>query len=470
MWIAAFAGAFGRLSAPVRSVVAVLLVLAVADGAAAATFVPARGSPIELEVNTGGLVRLDRPAATVFIANPDIGDVQVKSPSLVYLMGKKPGETTLYAVDADERVLAGIPVTVVHSLGRLQQAVQAAHPDVRVELQSVGDAIVVDGSVPTAAVAENVRRLAARFVDKDGEIINRLSVTSPTQVNLRVRVAEISRTIEKQLGFNWDAAGSIGSFAFGLGTFNPFNTNVVTDALAASVQSGRWDVNVLIDALEDEGLVSILAEPNLTAMSGETASFLAGGEFPILVPQGTNRITIEFKKFGVSLAFTPTIVDEGRISLRVQPEVSELSNNGAVSIPIAGGALTVPALTVRRAETTVELGSGQSFAIAGLLRNNVADAVHKFPGLGDLPIIGALFRSDRFQRNESELVIIVTPYLVRPAPTASLAAPNDGYSPPSDAERLLVGGTHRRNAETGPVSAVTPGGARLIGPVGFILD
>jgi pilus assembly protein CpaC len=230
------------------------------------------------------------------------------------------------------------------------------------------------------------------------------------------------------------------------------------------------DANVLIDALDREGLISILAEPNLTALSGETASFLAGGEFPILVPGSDGQVTIELKKFGVSLAFTPTLLDAGRISMRVRPEVSELSNEGAVTIPVAGGTLTVPALTVRRAETTVELASGQSFAIAGLIRNNVAQSVQKFPGLGDIPILGALFRSSDFKRNESELVIIVTPYIVRPAPGNNLALPTDGFSPPSDADRVLHGGTYRRNPRKGEPSVVAPDGTRLVGPAGFILE
>jgi pilus assembly protein CpaC len=437
---------------------------------AGAELVPAEGPSVVLEVNKGGLIRLDQPAATVFVANPEISDIQVKSPSLVYLIGKQAGETTLYAVDDQERVLAAFQIHVVHDLRRLRQAVKDIHPYVNLELASVGGAVVVEGDVPTAAIAEDVRRLASRFVDEDADVVNRLAVTAPTQVSLRVRVAEINRTVQKQLGFNWDAVGQIGSFSLGLGTFNPFGTNVVTDLLRGGIATESLDANVLIDALDREGLISILAEPNLTAMSGETASFLAGGEFPILVPGSNGQVTIEFKKFGVSLAFTPTLLDAGRISMRVRPEVSELSSEGAVTIPVAGGTLTIPSLTVRRAETTVELGSGQSFAIAGLIRNNVSQSVQKFPGLGNIPILGVLFRSDDFKRNESELVIIVTPYVVRPAPSDNLALPTDGFSPPSDADRVLRGGTYRPNLRRGEPSVVAPDGTRLIGPAGFILE
>ena len=432
--------------------------------------VSAEGPPLRVEVNKGRVVRLDRPAATVFIADPKIADIQVKSPSLIYVIGLMPGETTLYAVDAEEELLASTNVRVVHNLNRLQSAVSGQYPDLAVSLSSVGNAIVLDGDVPSPSVAEDVRRLASQFVQEEGEVINRLHIQTPVQVNLRVQVAEISRSARKQLGFRWNVNGSIGSFSFGLQTVNPFTENVTPNLIGGALQTANWNANVIIDALADEGLVSILAEPNLTALSGETASFLAGGEFPILVPQGDFRVTIEYKPFGVSVSFTPTILDRRRISLRVRPEVSELTRDGAVDIPFADGTLQIPALRVRRADTTVELGSGQSFAIAGLLQNNIIHDVQKIPGLGDIPVLGQLFRSDDFQRAESELVIIVTPYIVRPAPGAILAAPTDGFSPPSDAERIVYGGTNRRNEAGGEEAIVAPDGSRLVGKVGFMLE
>jgi pilus assembly protein CpaC len=307
-------------------------------------------------------------------------------------------------------------------------------------------------------------------VGKDGRVINRVGVTSSNQVNLRVRIAEISRDVEKQLGFNWQFIGE----AFGINTafsfVNPFvGIGAVADAVGISHKNSGRDVNTVISALEEEGLINILAEPNLTALSGETASFLAGGEFPILVPD-EDRIVVEFKKFGVSLAFTPTVLSDGQINLHVRPEVSRLTSEGAVNLPLnSNTVITVPALSVRRAETTVELGSGQSFAIGGLLNNDVAHDIHKVPGLGDVPIIGRLFTSDRFRRNESELVIIVTPYLVRPSPQR-LALPNDGFQPPNDLERLFPGGTWKRNPAPAPTATVRPDGSRLAGPVGFALD
>jgi len=385
-------------------------------------------------------------------------------------MGKKPGQTTLYAADANERVVANIDVTVTHNLSRLNTAVRQLYPEAEISVSSVEDSVVIDGVVENASMSENVRRVAARFIGKDAELINRIGVSAPVQINLRVRIAEISRDIEKQLGFNWQILGEIGNVGLRFATFNPFTVGVTPDMLDAQASPGSWDINAMIDALDDEGLISVLAEPNLTALTGETASFLAGGEFPILVPQGNDRVTVEFKKFGVSLAFTPTILNGKRINLHVRPEVSKLSDEGAISLPIGlDNVITVPALLVRRAETTVELATGQSFAIAGLLTNNSNHDIHKFPFLADVPVLGGLFKSDRFRRNESELVIIVTPYIVRPSPT-ELAAPNDGFAPPTDLQRLLTTSTWQPNPVIGDPSTVDASGTRLVGQVGYLLD
>ena len=435
--------------------------------------VDADPEPVFLEANKGQLLRLVRPVDTVFIAEPGVADVQLKSPTLIYIFGRRPGETTLFAVDKKEMVILNTRVVVSHNLTRLKDMINAFLPQGMIDVRSIEGTVVMRGAVKSAEQAENLRLLATRVLGENGEIINQVQVTGPNQVNLRVRIAEISRDLNKQLGINWDVVRTAGNLAVGLAVGNPAGaigalaTQAATaNSLTASLSTGSFDINALVDALDDEGLISILAEPNLTAMSGETASFLAGGEFPIPVAQDEGSVTIEFKKFGVSLAFTPTLLNSGRINMRVRPEVSQLSAAGAVQVT----GFSIPALTTRRAETTVELGSGQSFAIAGLLQATTNQSVEEFPGLAQLPVIGPLFRSTQFQKSESELVIIVTPYIVRPVST-QLASPTDGFSPPHDTERVLSGANYR-SAPAGPSFSPldNEGSAGLIGPAGFILD
>jgi pilus assembly protein CpaC len=494
----------GLLSSPVTPVVAQQLIRP-------------SGSPISLDVSKGVLISLDRPADTVFVADPTIADIQVKSPKLIYLYGKEPGDTSLYAVDADQKVLLSRPVSVTRNVAPLQAALTKLQPGSGVHVSTVDKSLVLTGNVSSAAAAEEVKHLAGAFVSDDKQLVDRVTVDRPYQVNLRVRVAEVDRTVTKELGFNWDLLGRPGSFAFGLATGNPvlglqngtgaalnpltspviptlltdstgknavsfINRNAgiggtTTNSFEAGFNSQRTLVDTVIDALDQNGLITILAEPNLTAMSGETASFLAGGEFPIIIPGGSlGQTTVEFKQYGVSLAFTPVVLADGRISMRVRPEVSELSNTGAVQI----SGTNIPGITTRRAETSIELNSGQSFAIGGLLQNNNTDTINKVPGLGDLPVLGPLFRSTQFQHNETELVIIVTPYLVRPSSTP-LATPLDGYAQPTDKDIYQNGRTTRQiQASTGVMTpaavAASPGpaapvsGNGLIGPAGFVLN
>lgn len=402
---------------------------------------------LDVMVDKSVSVKLPAPAASVFIANPDIADIQMMNASTILVFGKKAGQTTLMANNNNGKLLAYRTVTVSHNLSDLRDALRTVIPGNKIKIESVPNGIVMTGEVADAAAVEDARRLAARYVPKDGgEIINRIQIRGNNQVQILVRFAEVSRAVDKRLGINWVNAAKFGTFAFGLVTgaaftassspetwTRPTTENDSNNILGVHTDSRRLDVNGMIDALAKDGLVTILAEPSLTAMSGETASFLAGGEFPVPVPQSQSTISIEWKQYGVSLAFTPTIVGSQRINLHVRPEVSQLSDAGAVTI----GEVQVPALTTRRAETTIELGSGQSFAIAGLLNNNQSQSVNKFPFLGDIPILGPLFRSTRFQNNESELVILITPYIVRPATQESLALPTDGYAPPTDTDRLL---------------------------------
>jgi pilus assembly protein CpaC len=450
--------------------------------------VPAKGPPIVLENGKGTLIRLPRPASTVFIANPDVADVQIKSPLLIYLSAKAPGETVLYAVDADDRVMMNAPVRVDQDLTRVRQSLQAIAPGENVSVSSVDNSLVLSGKVSSAARAEKVRSLAASIASESkGTVVNRMSVTTPNQVSIRVKVAEVNRTVLKSLGVNFDRpCVQPGCPAFGLPIHNFFTANNPT-AVGATLPTAQfatifggasWLTQATISTLAQEGLVSILAEPNLTAMNGQPASFLAGGEFPVPVAGaagtagGTPTITVEFKKFGVSLDCTPTILDPEHLNLRIRSEVSQLSTTGEVSVPItATASVTIPALTVRRAETTVELGSGQSFVLGGLLQNNDTQNVSKVPWLGDIPVLGQLFRSQQFQRNETELVIIVTPYLVNPTPNvARLATPLDGFTPASDVQQFINGGLYRQKLPGPAKGPVGANGNELIGPAGFRLD
>ena len=437
--------------------------------------VPAKGPPILLEAGKGTLIRLPRPAATVFIANPDVADVQVKSPSMIYVNAKTPGETVLYAVDADDSVLLNAPIRVEHDLSRLRQSLHALVPGENVTVESVDGSLVLKGNVSSASRAEKANALATSIANEaKGKVVNQLAVATPNQVNLQVKIAEVDRTVLKALGVNWSKLVGKTTFA----TNNPVTGGQITTTNAITFGLGAPGslTNLQVDALAQEGLITILAEPNLTATSGQPASFLAGGEFPVPVAgsaaNGIATITVAFKEFGIRLDFTPTVIDAQHVSLRVRPEASQLTNTGAVSVPItANNTVTIPALTVRRAETTVELGSGQSFALGGLLQHTLEQDISKVPALGDIPILGQLFRSNRFQKNETELVIIVTPYLVNPAPTvAALQTPTNGFVAPHDVQTIINGTTYRQTLPAGEKVRVAPGAQGLVGPVGFRLD
>ncbi len=447
-----------------------LMIGALPTAAAASVFgstVTTSGDAFTVEVNEGKLLRLNADAASVFIANPAIADISVKSARLVYVLGLTPGETSLFVIDKNENVIANTKVVVRHNISRLQEAIDTTLPRHDVTAVSIDGGIILTGTAGTATDAESARRLAARFAG-GGEIINQIKLVAPNQVNLKVRVAEISREVVKELGFNWEAIFNDGRTF--INAFTNFPVGVNSNEVFATTSTGNFDLAGLFNILETDGLVSILAEPNLTALSGETATFLAGGEFPIPVAQsepndeGNVTITIEFKKFGVSLAFTPTIIGDNRISLLVAPEVSEISEESSISL----NNIIVPGLLTRRVETTVEVGSGQSFAIAGLLQNTARHQAKKYPGLVDLPILGALFRSDRFERDETELVIIVTPNIVKPV-DHELATPIT----PSQVTHTREGGSVPKVGESVsqivPLqsSAVPSGGSDS---VGFIME
>jgi pilus assembly protein CpaC len=457
-----------------------VLLPAIASAAPYPTLVTAGSPPVMVEVGKGVLVRLERPASSVFVADPDVADVQAKSPTLIYLFGKSSGETTLFAVGDRDQVELNATIRVRYDLVRIEEAIHQLAPRSAVSVSTVGDALVIDGTVYDTAEGDDIRRVAGRYIQDPKQLINRMKVDAPNQVNLRVRIAEISRDLIKQMGFNWDVSGQTSNFLFGLasgpnptGLTRELSTDLKTtvDNLFGTAKFGKTDLNTLIDALDSEGLITVLAEPNLTAVSGESASFLAGGEFPVptgsTIAAGIQTVTVEWKKFGVSLSFVATIGASNRITMHVVPEVSELSNNGAVNV----GGIQLPALTTRHADTTVDLASGQSFAIAGLLQNNVTQSLQKFPWLADMPILGQLFRSESFRRQESELVIIVTPYVVRPVMTASrLQLPTDGYVSASDGDLVFTGAQYKSQVLKKSPAPVSRTGSSLVGPVGFDLD
>ncbi|NTU76692.1 MAG: type II and III secretion system protein family protein [Alphaproteobacteria bacterium] len=448
----------------------VVLALGLSPVAHAAVKKPAPPAMLDVAVDKGVPVKMSAPAASVFIANPDVADVQVLSPTSVMVFGKKTGQTTLIATDNYGQTLVHRTVLVTQNLDDLRIALRAVIPDNKIGVDAVPNGIVLTGEAKDPAIIEDARRLALRYVPKEGgEIINRIKVRGSNQIMIRVRFAEVSRDVDKRFGIDWESIGNVGGFALGLMSGNastvissganlldrsrPVTGSNTNDIISFSKSTSQYNINGLIDALAADGLVTLLAEPSLTAMSGQTASFLAGGEFPIPVPQ-QNNVTIEWKQYGISLAFTPTLVGENRLSLHVRPEVSQLSEAGAITL----NSITVPALTTRRAETTIELGSGQSFALAGLLNNNQTQSVSKYPFLGDMPILGTLFRSTRFQNNETELVIIITPYIVKPTTEENLALPTDGFSPPSDTDRIF----RMRATNSDPEARVMSGKPRAV--------
>ena len=416
---------------------------------------------LTLSQGTGTLVRLAAPMSDVFVANDTIADVQVRSANQLYVFGKGRGETTVYATGKNGRVVYAANVRVGNNISSVGEMLDLAMPEANIQATPMNNLVLLTGTVSSPTDVEEAQRLVQAYVGEGTQVISRLRSAVPLQVNLKVKIAEVNRSLLKQIGVNLFSSDATSGFQFGIGQGTPATSSpngspfsvgsMLTGGttLGAAGKLFGLDLAGAIDLAEKDGLVSILAEPNLTALSGETASFLAGGEFPIPISQSLGSVTIEYKQYGVGLAFTPIVLGDGRISMRVRPEVSELSNEGAVKL----NDFLVPALTTRRAETTVELGSGQSLMIAGLLRNSNTNDINKAPFLGDLPILGALFRSTSYRRSETELVIIVTPYLVRPV-SGQLATPVDGYRTPTDAQRVFLG--HSYNGQSGAPAPAGP--------------
>ena len=423
---------------------------------------------IVLSIGKGELVTVPGAMADVFVANDDVADVQIKSQRQLYVFGKAGGETTIYASNERGDVIFSANIRVGSNIGSVDQMLAMAMPDAKIAISTMGaDTVLLTGTVGAPEDAAEAERLVQAFLGDKANVITRLRTATPLQVNLKVTIAEVSRSLLRAIGGNLNTFDGSSGFRFGVGTGRPIGgesyrvdgplgvgnqvaqsafilpdgTEIpgpAVDSKGGTTLSGLgrlfgMDMLGALDLSERMGLVNTLTEPNLTALSGETATFLAGGEFPIPIAQGLGQVTVQFRQFGVSLAYTPTVLSNGRISMRVRPEVSELSTQGSITL----NGFQVPALTTRRTETTIELGSGQSFMIAGLMSSNSQNLLDKAPGLGDVPILGNLFRSREFRKGETELVIVVTPYLVKPVDAKDIKLPTDGYHAANELEQLL---------------------------------
>ena len=420
-----------------------------------------RAGELQVPVNKSQVLRVDRAYGKALVGNPDIADVLPLTDRSLYVLGKKIGTTSLTLYDRRNMLIAVVDVSVGPDVITLRRQLGELLPGDHIGARMSNDSIILDGIVSSGPAADHAVQIAETYAP--GKVVNLMSVGSSQQVMLEVRFSEVKRSALKQIGAGLFVNGASGNFGGVSGNGasltgqRVLSLGSVTDSFGILTRAFKifgGNVSAALDALESKGAVTTLAEPTLVALSGETASFLAGGEFPIPVAQGNGSstggtgiggtgtggggaISVEFKPFGVSLAFTPTVLADGVINLVVAPEVSSIDKSASVSV----GGLVIPGLQTRRARTTVELRDGESFAMAGLLRKDFSDTVRQFPILGSIPIIGSLFRSTGFQKEETELVIIVTPRLVRPVPAGALKVPTDRVAPPSEADLFLLGHT-----------------------------
>ncbi len=454
-------------------------------------------------------VELPVDARDVLVTNPAVADAVLRSPRRIMVLGVAPGQTDAVFFDAAGRRILSLDIRVDVDAGALNDSISRLVPGSRVRVEALNNSVVLTGEVPNAGAADQAVRLAGSYVtDPTKQVVNMLTIAGKEQVMLKVQIIEVQRTVVKQLGFDLSAVtNQVGQAQFLLGSNASFGVNggllggltsgysldTTTQAIAAGpaqcdqsvtvdttnpgscVGTNRAGVNNginkgigLIKAFERVGLVRTLAEPNLTAISGESAKFLAGGEYPVPVGRDqAGNVTIEFKPYGVGLGFTPIVMSEGRISLRISTEVSELTTTGAFTLNNgAAGNTTIPALNVRRAETTVELPSGGSMMIAGLLQDTARQNIDSLPGVMNLPVLGALFRSRDYVKGETELVVMVTPYVVKATSPGQLQSPADGLRIAHDMETVLLGKLNKsyRTKE----AAVR--GRTYQGPYGYVIE
>lgn len=475
----------------------------------------AASKSIILPLNKAAIVELPQPAADVLVSQPTVVDAVIRSPQRVYLLGQQIGQANAFFFDANGRQILNLEIQVERDLDALNDLMARLMPDARITAEAVNDNVILRGSVPSGVQATDAANIAARFIGDPEKVISMVSIRDREQVMLKVRVVEMQRSLIKQLGVDPSGFTSISNTALEAtaSTIASGATAGLTGTFTRFFGGGESGFNVSFQALERVGLVKTLAEPTLTAVSGETASFLAGGEFPIPIGQRDGVISLEFKEFGVGLGFTPLVLGKGRINVKVSTEVSEISslNNfslGGSSTTIPGSppppdqleivrdangnpvgvfnatqaagvtnqgtadtvftttGLTIPSLTVRRAKTTVELPSGGSLVMAGLLQENMRQTVQGIPYLKDVAVLGQLFRSRDYQNSETELVIIITPYLVDPTHESKLTDPAKGFVSASDMQTILMG----QLAATYGLSGAGVEEKTLQGPMGFILD
>ena len=433
---------------------------------------------IVLPLNKAAIVDLPRAAADVLVSQPSIVDAVVRSPRRVFLLGLEAGQTNAFFFDTRGRQILNLEIQVERDIDALSGLLRRTMPDSRIELDSVNGNIILRGEAQTASEAATAHTLAARFAGDAENVINMIAVRESEQVMLKVRIVEMQRSLMKQLGVQTNGSVTLSDVAFNFASANAVNTGAGLAADGTLFRQGNLNqLDASIEALETTGLVRILAEPNLTTISGESARFLAGGEFPIPVGQDDGVISIEFKEFGVGLGFTPVVLSKGRISMQISTEVSEVTTDNAFFVPsttatdedgntITTTGLTIPGLTVRRANTTIELPSGGSLVLAGLLQEDMRATIDGVPGVKDVPVLGQLFRSRDYQNSETELIIIATPYIVKPTHDSELKDPTEGFVAATDLQSIVTG----KLVSTYGLANAGVDEASLQGPLGFILD
>jgi pilus assembly protein CpaC len=406
---------------------------------------------LSLGIGKSVVIDLPRDVKDVLVADPKIANAVIRSPQRAYIIGAGVGQTNVVFFDADGQQIAGYDIAVKRDLNGVRAALKQMLPGAGVQVDGVGEGVMLTGSVATPVEAQQAADVAARLVGGADKVVNSIVVRGRDQVMLKVSVAEVRRDIIKQLGIDLSATMNYGTAVVNFNNVTPFTANngplVPGNGLSTSaLTKGLPSVTATLRAMESAGVVHTLAEPNLTAISGESATFISGGEFPI--PTGVTCQTttagaigqcvqtVSFKKFGISLNFTPVVLTEGRISLRVMTEVSEVSQENALQG--GAGGTTIPSIKTRRAETTLEIPSGGSIAMAGLIQEQTKQAVNGLPGVDQIPVLGQLFRSQDFINDQTELMVIVTPYIVRAVAQKELSRPDDGFAPASDSQSTLL--------------------------------